>query len=27
LTDADTIVLCCPGDLDASSFECEPPFM
>jgi|HubBroStandDraft_6_1064221.scaffolds.fasta_scaffold1173100_1 hypothetical protein len=27
LTEAGTIVLCCPGDLDASSFECEPPFM
>jgi hypothetical protein len=27
LTEAGTIVLCCPGELDASSFECEPPFM
>jgi hypothetical protein len=26
LTDADTIVLCCPGEWDAAALPCEPPF-
>jgi len=26
LTDADTIVLCCPGEWDGAALPCEPPF-